>query len=313
MRHIIIDTDPGVDDALALLLAFNSPELEVEAITTVAGNVSQEKAHANAKRLLEFIGRTDVPVARGAERPLLRERNHSEMIHGMTGLGGARLPEPTMESSPHRAHELIIGKAEEMGKDLTLVAVGPLTNVATAILAEPKLPRIVSGLVIMGGAYHLTPYGMGNVSAEAEFNIWFDPEAAKIVFGSGIPMVAAGLDTTTNPEYRMSSDMFEGIEEMKGRRAGLVSDLCRGIVGRYKGISLHDPMALAYVIDHTMFETQRYKVDVEIYGNLTRGMTVIDHRTYVRVAAMEENVEIIVKVDAERFLGLFLDRVLGGD
>jgi inosine-uridine nucleoside N-ribohydrolase len=306
LKHIILDTDPGVDDALAFLLAFSSPELAVEAVTTVAGNVSHEKGHRNAKQLLEFLGRTDVPVCGGAAMPLVRGLRHAEEVHGETGLGGASLPEPEMESDGRSAVQVIHQKADELGEDLTLVAVGPLTNVAAAVVGDPGLASRVSRLVVMGGAYGLTPYGHGNVSAVAEFNVWHDPEAAKIVFNSGIPMVCAGLDTTTHPEYRMGVDMFREIEAMGTRRSRLVADLCRGIVERHNGFSLHDPMAVAYLVDPTMFKTRRCSVDVETCGELTRGMTVVERR-HGRI--VEGDVEVIVEADAERFHRLIMERV----
>jgi inosine-uridine nucleoside N-ribohydrolase len=311
VKRIILDTDPGVDDALAFMLAFASPELSVEAVTTVAGNVSHEKAHRNAKQLLEFLGRADVPVCAGAEKPLLRETRNAEEFHGRTGLGDASLPEPRMRTDPRNATQVIHQKADELGKDLTLVAIGPLTNVATAILSDPSLPGAVNGLVIMGGAFGLTPYGVGNANAVAEFNIWHDPEAAKIVFGSGIPMVCAGLDTTTHPEYRMSPAMFEEIKARNTRKSMLVADLCGGIVRRFNGFSLHDPMAVAYAVDHTIFRTERHRVDVETDGELTRGMTIVDRRRFHR-AQGPANAEIIVEADAARFHRLITERVAGG-
>lgn len=310
MKHIILDTDPGVDDAIAFLLVFNSPEVKVEAVTTVAGNVNHTKTHRNAKKLLEFIGATDVPVCAGAEKPLIRVMSHAEEFHGETGLGDAELPEPTMETDSRNAVETILEKADELGKELTLVAIGPLTNIASAILADPKLPEKVDKLVIMGGAFNLTPYGLGNANAVAEFNIWHDPEAAKIVFNSGLPIVAAGLDTTTHPDYRMSVEMFDEIKAKQDRRSKLVVDLCRSLVEKFNGFSLHDPQALAYVIDPTMFKTEKYKVDVEVHGELTRGMTVVERRYYRRVKE-DANTDIIVEVDADRFLSLIMDRITG--
>ncbi|MBD3206289.1 nucleoside hydrolase, partial [Candidatus Bathyarchaeota archaeon] len=212
MKNIILDTDPGVDDALAILLALNSPEIKLEAVTTVAGNVNHSKGHLNAKKLLEFMGEKDIPVCRGAENPLIGEISHAEEFHGKTGLGNAVLPEPSMRTHPLNAVEMILNKADDLGKKLTLVAIGPQTNIASAILADPSLPKKVGGLVIMGGAFNLTPYGFGNANPVAEFNIWHDPEAAKIVFNSGIELTCAGLDTTTHPEYRMSKGMFEEIK-----------------------------------------------------------------------------------------------------
>lgn len=310
MKHIILDTDPGVDDALAFLLAFNSPELIVEAVTTVAGNVNHTKSHRNAKQLLEFLGITDVPVCAGAKKPLIRVMSHAEEFHGKSGLGDAQLPDPKMKTDLRSAVEIILEKANELGKKLTLVAVGPLTNIATAILAEPDLPYKVDKLVIMGGAFNLTPYGLGNANAVAEFNIWYDPEAAKIVFNSGLPIVAAGLDTTTHPDYRMSVDMFNKIKAKNNRRSRLVVDLCKSLVEKFHGFSLHDPQALAYVIDPTLFKTEKFKVDVEVLGELTRGMTVVERRYYRRVKE-DSNTDVIIEVDSDHFLGLIMDRVTG--
>jgi inosine-uridine nucleoside N-ribohydrolase len=310
MKHIILDTDPGIDDALAFILAFNSPELKVEAVTTVAGNVNHTKGHKNAKRLLEFLAVEDVPVCAGAVTPLVKKLGHAEEFHGKTGLGDSTLPEPTMKTDPRSAVDIILKKADELGKNLTLVAVGPLTNIAVAILADPMLPDKVDKLVIMGGAFNLTPYGHGNANRVAEFNIWLDPEAAKIVFNSGIPMVAAGLDTTTHPDYRMSREMFEGIVAKGNRTTDLVNDLCRSLVERFNGFSLHDPQAMAYVIDPTMFTTEKYKVDVECTGELARGMTVVERRLY-RIVKDEANVDVVVKVDADWFLGLIKERISG--
>lgn len=310
MKHIILDTDPGIDDALAFILAFNSPELKVEAVTTVAGNVNHTKGHRNAKKLLEFLAVEDVPVCAGAVIPLIKKLGHAEEFHGKMGLGDSNLPEPTMLTDPRSAVEIILEKADDLGKKLTLVAVGPLTNIAVAILADPMLPEKVDKLVIMGGAFNLTPYGHGNVNSVAEFNLWLDPEAAKIVFNSGIPMVAVGLDTTTHPDYRMSREMFEGIVAKGNRTTDLVNALCRSLVERFNGFSLHDPQAIAYVIDPTMFTTEKYKVNVECNGELTRGMTVVERRLY-RIVKDEANVDIVVKVDADGFLGLIKERISG--
>jgi len=310
MKRIILDTDPGIDDALAFILAFNSPELKIEAVTTVAGNVNHTKGHRNAKQLLEFLGVTDVPVCAGAVVPLIKKLGHAEEFHGKTGLGDTTLPEPTMATDPRSAVDIILEKADELGKELTIVAVGPLTNIAVAILADPALPEKVDKLVIMGGAFNLTPHGHGNANSVAEFNIWLDPEAAKIVFNSGIPIVAIGLDTTTHPDYRMSREMFEGIVAKGNRTTDLVNDLCRSLVERFNGFSLHDPQAMAYVIDPSMFTTEKYKVDVECIGELARGMTVVERRFY-RIVKDEANVDVVVKVEADRFLKLINERISG--
>jgi inosine-uridine nucleoside N-ribohydrolase len=308
MKHIILDTDPGVDDALAFLLAFNSPELKVEAVTTVAGNLNHTKSHFNAKKLLEFLGKTDTPVCKGAEKPLIRAMNQARNIHGTSGLGEAVLPPPSIKTSSLNAVEMITKKTEELGKKLTLVGIGPLTNIASAVLADPELPLKVGALVIMGGAFNLTPYGLGNVNDVSEFNIWFDPEAAHIVFNSGIPLTCAGLDTTTCPDYRLSSLMFEEIRKKNSKQARLVVDLCKNLVERFNGVNLHDPMAVAYVIDPSMFKTQKHKVNIETRGELTRGMTIVERKHSERVNG-EPNTELIVEVEAERFHNLLMDRV----
>jgi inosine-uridine nucleoside N-ribohydrolase len=309
LKRILLDTDPGVDDALAFLLAFASPEIKVESVTTVDGNVDVEKGTRNARQLLEFLGRDDVPVARGASHPMLRPRGNAESFHGKTGLMDAVLPEPRMKVDNRSGAQLIIDEANRLGKELTVVAIGPLTNVAAAILTDPTIPEKVGGLVIMGGAFALTPYGSGNANAVAEFNIWHDPDAAKLVFDSGIPMVCAGLDTTTHPDYRMSKAMYAEIVAKKSKRSKLLEGLCGVLVERFNGFSLHDPMAMAYVADQTMFKTERYKVEVETMGTHTIGMTVVDRRRYHREENLKANHDIIVEVDAPRFHRMISERV----
>ena len=204
MRHVLIDTDPGVDDALALILALRSPELKVEAITTVSGNLDIQTVSRNSLKLLEFLGVDNVPVAMGAAKPLCREPRRASDFHGNAGLGDAILPEPKLKPDSRTAFEAIREAAECYGEELTIVALGPLTNIAVNIMENPDVMDNASGLTIMGGAYGLTPYGIGNVNAVAEYNIWHDPEAAKVVFESGIPIKAFGLDVTSDPKNRLS-------------------------------------------------------------------------------------------------------------
>ncbi len=312
MRRVIIDTDPGVDDALALMLAFSSPELEVEAVTTVVGNVSLELANKNALKMLEFLGAEETPVAPGARRPLLREPLDATDFHGKTGLGGAELPDPTSTLDPRSAVQVIVERVEEFGEDLTLIPIGPLTNIAAAILAYPDITEIIGGLVLMGGAFNLTPYGQGNVNAVAEFNIWHDPEAAKIVFKSGIPVKAVGLDVTTDPRNRLDRDMYEEIVNLGTARSRLVSSLCGGSIERFGGFSLHDPMAVALAADPSLAATESYIVGVETMGALTRGMTVVDRRRTHRSEALGSRADICVSVDGSRFREMFMERVVHG-
>jgi len=312
MKRVIIDTDPGVDDALALMLAFNSPELEVEAITSVAGNVGIELATENILKMLEFLGVSDIPVAAGASKPLLRRMSDASEFHGRTGLGEAAMPKPRLIRDPRTAVELIIDEADRLSEELTIVPIGPLTNIASVILARPGIVNQIEGLVIMGGAFNLTPYGYGNANAVAEFNVWHDPEAAKIVFSSGIPIKAIGLDVTTDPANRMSREIFEEIEGLGTRKGRLVADLCRGFVQRFGGFSLHDPLAVASVADPSLTETERFKVDVETVSELTRGITVVERRHRLRVTGPEANVDVCTSVDSRRFLDMFMDRVVRG-
>jgi inosine-uridine nucleoside N-ribohydrolase len=309
LKRIILDTDPGVDDALAFLLTFSSPEINVEAVTTVDGNVDAEKGTRNARQLLEFLGRSEVPVARGAEHPMLRPMGNAESFHGKTGLMDAVLPEPKMKIDKRNAARLIIDESNRLGKELTLVAIGPLTNIAAAIIADPTIPEKIGGLVIMGGAFGLTRYGTGNANAVAEFNIWHDPDAAKLVFDSGIPVVCIGLDTTTHPNYRMSKLMYAEMIATEGKRSKLIEGLCGALVERYNGLSLHDPMALAYVADPTMFKMARYDVEVETIGTQTIGMTVIDRRRFHRDENLKAKHEIVVEIDASRFFNMIRERV----
>jgi len=312
LRHVLIDTDPGVDDALALILALSSSELRVEALTTVAGNVSLEKASSNALRLIEYMGAKDVPVAAGAAKPLMRDARSATDIHGESGLGGADLLEPRWRLDPRSAVELILDKVEELGGGLTIITIGPLTNIALAILTRPAIAEEVEGLVVMGGAFGLTPFGHGNVTPVAEFNVWHDPEAAKIVFDSGVPITAVGLDVTTSPGNRLTSTDLRRMESLSTERSRLVADLCRDLIERFNGLSLHDPLALGVAIDRSLVETKRFRVEVETMSDLTRGMTVIDRRQRHHVESPKANIDICASLDAERFKGLFMERVVGG-
>ena len=314
MKHVIIDTDPGVDDALALMLALSSPELSIEAVTTVVGNVSQEKAQRNTLKILEFLGACDIPVARGAIKPIRKNARDSTIIHGETGLGEAILPEPELKTDERSALKLTLEKVEELGNELGLIALGPLTNIASAIVAEPAVVEEGVELVMMGGAFNVTPYGHGNVTSVAEFNIWHDPDAAKVVFTSGMKVTAIGLDVTTQPANRISKARFEEIERLGTGRSWLVADLCRSIVKRYGGMSLHDPLAVAAALDPSLVETRQFIVDVETVGEVTLGQTVADRRDPRRIRSRRKpNVDVCVSADYERFFKLFMDRVIQGE
>jgi inosine-uridine nucleoside N-ribohydrolase len=205
----------------------------------------------------------------------------------------------------------MIKKADVLGEDLSIIALGPLTNIASAILADHDFSKKINRLIIMGGAYQLTPHGYGNITPVAEFNIWQDPEAAKIVFDSNIDIAAVGLDITNDPKNRLTLETMNKIHDMDSKIAEIVFDLCHNIVERYDGIHLHDPIATIFAIKPSIFHTKRYNVMVETSGELTRGMTVIDRRLKHR-NKMEGEVDIAVDIDGEEFKYQFLSRVIGG-
>lgn len=275
MKRILIDCDPGHDDMMAIMLACASAELELAGVTTVAGNQTGEKTYRNALRTLTLIGRTDIPVARGADKPLLRALTVAPEIHGVSGLDGADLPEPGFQGIAESAASVIVRTIMGSHDPLTLVPTGPLTNVALALLEEPKLAGKLERIVLMGGAV-----ADSNISPAAEFNIYVDPEAAKIVFGSGIPIVMVGLDVTNKALLS-----FTDIDEMaswKGRVSRVVAPLLRffaqanhDIFG-FAGAPLHDALAVAHLLRPEVIKTRRMNVEIETAGEFTRGRTVAD-------------------------------------
>jgi inosine-uridine nucleoside N-ribohydrolase len=295
---IVLDCDPGHDDAIALLLALASPELEVRGVTTVAGNQTLEKTTANALRVLELAGRTDVPVAAGADRPLVRDPRVAAEVHGDTGLDGADLPAPTTRPVEASAVELLA----ELVPGAVLVAVGPLTNVALLLATHPEArPERV---VIMGGAI-----AEGNVTPAAEFNIWADPEAARRVFASGLDVTMIGLDVTHRA-------LVTDADAERLRGAGRVGRAVAGLLGFYSafhdrvygfgGSPIHDAVAVAQVIRPALLETPRLNVEIETESELCRGRTVVD---LWRRTGREPNANVAVGIDADGFLDLLLGRL----
>jgi inosine-uridine nucleoside N-ribohydrolase len=296
---ILIDCDPGHDDAIALLLALASPELELVGVTTVAGNQTLEKTTANAIRVLDFVGRDDVLVARGADRPLLREPFVAADVHGETGLDGPDLPPPQREPIALHAVDFL---AEHVD-GATLVPIGPLTNVALLLEQYPQArPKRI---VLMGGAI-----GLGNVTPAAEFNLWADPEAAAQVFASGIDLTMIGLDVT-----HQALLMNEDAERLRasGRTGKMVAELYdffhrfHADVYGFGGSPIHDAVALAYVFRPDLVETKHCQVAVECDSELTRGRTVVD--LWNRTGEAVPNAHVGVGVDARGFIELLLDRL----
>jgi purine nucleosidase/pyrimidine-specific ribonucleoside hydrolase len=225
MHKVIWDMDPGIDDALALILALKSPEVNVLGITTVAGNAPVEMTSANARRVLEYLNAGGIPVGIGAANPMDHALEDALSHHGPDGLGNCDLPRPRLPLHPDKAWDFLSRSVLGVPGEVTLVATGPLTNVAYAFELHPELPGLLARLVLMGGAYGLTPYGKGNRTPFAEFNIWQDPEAAHIVFNSGADIFAVGLDVTMDPEACLTSRHLEQIKRGTTSAAHLVAQL----------------------------------------------------------------------------------------
>lgn len=306
---VVVDCDPGQDDAFALLLA--AVHCDLVAVTTVHGNAPLEAVTRNALAVLELAGHGSVPVHPGASRPLVGEPLHGLQIHGESGLDGAELPEPTASPSPTPAVDALRAAAAEHD-DLTIVAIGPLTNIATALRADPVLADRIGRIHLMGGSA-----SAGNRTPAAEFNILADPEAASAVFTSGIPIRMAGLDLTR--QARFGPAEVDRLRDAGGQVAGVCADLLafytrssEARTGQPTAV-LHDPCAVAWLVDPTLVEARHLHVEVELHGTLTRGMTVCDTRPGAGRPGRGEppNAEVGFTLDAERFVDLVVDTVGG--
>lgn len=294
---VLIDCDPGHDDMVAIMLALASPEIELLGVSTVAGNQTGDKTYSNALRTLTLLGRRDIPVTKGAQRPLLRELTIAPMIHGVSGLDGADLPEPGFEGDSRHSVDFIIQTIMGSREPITLVATGPLTNLALALLKEPGLTRAVSRIVLMGGAVHDS-----NISPAAEFNIFVDPEAAKIVFGCGAPIVMVGLDVTN--KSKLSFADIDEMESWKGRVSRVVAPLLRFFANTNKevfgidGAPVHDALAVAHLVRPEVITTRRMNVEIETVGELTRGRTVAD---VYGISGRKPNADVALEVNQPLF------------
>jgi inosine-uridine nucleoside N-ribohydrolase len=304
VTRIILDCDPGHDDAIALMLALASPEVELLGVTTVAGNHSLRHTTENAIRVLDHLGRDDIPVAAGAPRPLVRERHHDPDVHGETGLDGVDLPPPSRAAEREHAIDWIADTASSQPQAVTLVATGPLTNAALALARYSELQQTLGRIVLMGGAI-----AEGNVTPAAEFNIWADPEAARRVFSSGLDLTMVGLDVTTKallgsgPAQRLAGT---------GPAGALVADLHAFYAGHHRrrqsgdGAPVHDAVAVAHVIDPSLMEVISCGVRVDTGAELSRGRTYVDRWGS---AGWQANCHVAVDIDAERFLELLIERI----
>lgn len=304
-QKIILDCDPGHDDAIAILLAHGNPNIELLAVTTVVGNQTLEKVSRNALAIAEMANIRGIPFAKGADRPLVREVEIAPNIHGDSGLDGPELPTPTLQLDDRHAVNLIIELImQHPPKTITLVPTGGLTNIALATRLEPRIIERVKEVVLMGGGYHT-----GNWSAVAEFNIKIDPEAAHIVFNAGWQVTMVGLDLTH--QALATPEIVARIAEIDTTPAKFVVELLAFFGKMYKQAQgfdappVHDPCAVAYVIDPTIMTTAKVPVNIELTGTHTLGMTVADFR----YPPKECNTQVAVQLDRERFWNLVIEAI----
>lgn len=303
---IIIDCDPGHDDAIALILALASPKLNVLAVTTSAGNQTPDKTLRNALRILTLLGRHDIPVAGGAPKPLLRELIIADNVHGESGLDGPALPEPGFAPQALTAVELMAKTLRASTEPVTLVPTGPLTNIALLLSAHPELKAKIARIVLMGGSA-----GPGNWTPAAEFNIYVDPEAAEMVFGAGVPITMCGLDVTHAAQV-MDEDI-ERIRAITNPIARTVAELLdffmiyhRDPKWGFVGVPLHDPCTIAWLLRPELFEGIECHVSVETQGQYTVGMTVVDR---YRLSPHEPNATVLLGVERQGFIDLLVEQL----
>jgi len=321
-RRVIIDTDPGVDDAMAILLALNSPELKVEALTVVPGNVDGRQGLENALKIVSLAGRCDVVVASGAQHPLNQKLITAQFWHGKNGLAGVELPSSECKADSRFGPDLIIEMVHKYPHEITLIPVGPLTNIALAVSKDPTIATLVRDIVIMGGS--ITG---GNVNGTAEANIYNDPEAASVVFNAGWMVTMIGSDV--GERTIITRKHLAELQALHGPESDFVAKLADFYVTRseksgYQGAAMYDPLAVGTVIDPTLVTLKDMHVDVETKGEFTRGETVAnrmgsnennvlhgDHYEIEGVIELKPNARVCLASDAERFLKLFISRIKG--
>jgi inosine-uridine nucleoside N-ribohydrolase len=322
VRRVIIDTDPGVDDAMAILLALNSPELKVEALTVVPGNVDGRQGLENALKIVSLAGRCDVPVAVGAKHPLNQKLITAQFWHGPNGLAGVELPASKCKADSRFGPDLIVETVHKYPHELTLIPVGPLTNIALAVSKDPSIADLVKDIVIMGGSI-----SGGNVNGAAEANIYGDPEAAAIVFSAGWMVTMVGSDV--GERTIITRKHLAELQAQHGAESDFVAKLADFYITRseksgYSGAAMYDPLAVAAVIDPTLVTLKDMHVDVETRGEFTRGETVAnrmgsnennvlhgDHYEIEGVNELKPNARVCLASDADRFLQLFISRIKG--
>jgi inosine-uridine nucleoside N-ribohydrolase len=321
-RRVIIDTDPGTDDAMAIILALNSPEFKVEALTVVPGNVDARQGLENALKIVSLAGRCDVAVAGGAQHPLNQKLITAQFWHGKNGLANVQLPPSKCKADPRFGPDLIIEMVHKYPHEITLIPVGPLTNIALAVSKDPSIAALVKDIVIMGGS--ITG---GNVNGAAEANIYNDPEAAQIVFNAGWMVTMVGSDI--GERTLITRKYLAELQSSHGPQSDFIAKiadfyLTRSEKSGYSGAAMYDPLAVGIALDPTLGTLKEMHVDVETKGEYTRGETVAnrmgsnelnvlhgDHYEIEGVIDLKPNARVCVASDAERFLQLFVNRVKG--
>ena len=321
-KKIIFDTDPGSDDAMAMMLALHSPELDVRAITVVPGNVTASQGLENALRMVSLANRCDIPVAAGAQHPLFQKLITAEFWHGKNGIANVELPASKCKVDARFGPDLIIQMVHAEPHEITLVPVGPLTNIALAVLKDPSIVPLVKEVILMGGSI-----SGGNVNAAAEANIYNDPEAAQIVFQAGWPVTMVGLDV--GDKTLLSQKYLDQLGRTHGPVNDFISAVAKYLVdlsGKFgfAGTPMYDPLAVGVAIDATLVKAPEMHVEVETRGEFTRGETVAnrhgmvernvlhgDHYVIEGVDPVSPNAKVCVEVDADRFLQLFVSRIQG--
>jgi len=321
-RRVIIDTDPGTDDAMAIILALNSPELKVEALTVVPGNVEAWQGLENALKIVSLAGRCDVIVAGGAQHPLNQKLITAQFWHGKNGLADVELPPSKCKADPRFGPDLIIEMVNKYPHEITLIPVGPLTNIALAVSKDPSITGLVKDIVIMGGSI-----SGGNVDGAAEANIYNDPEAAQIVFNAGWMVTMVGSDV--GERTLITRKYLAELQSSHGPQSDFIAKiadfyLTRSEKSGYSGAAMYDPLAVGIALDPTLGTLKEMHVDVETKGEFTRGETVAnrmgsnennvlhgDHYEIEGVVELKPNARVCMASDADRFLNLFVSRIRG--
>jgi len=321
-RRVIIDTDPGTDDAMAIILALNSPEFKVEALTVVPGNVDARQGLENALKVVSLAGRCDVVVAGGAQHPLNRKLITAQFWHGKNGLANVELPASKCKADPRFGPDLIIEMIHRYPHEITLIPVGPLTNIALAVSKDPSIAALVKDIVIMGGSI-----SGGNVNGAAEANIYNDPEAAQIVFNAGWMVTMVGSDV--GERTLITRKYLAELQSSHGPQSDFIAKiadfyLTRSEKSGYSGAAMYDPLAVGIALDPTLGTLKEMHVDVETKGEFTRGETVAnrmgsnennvlhgDHYEIEGVIELKPNARVCLASDADRFLNLFISRIRG--